>query len=111
MTPVTAALRKLALAATPGPWKMDKSRRVLGPAFDGSYRSICDQVRGGSPESADANAALIVALSPERVLLLLDLIDAAHAMRECDWQNTVARVHAEQAYDALRAKLDEGMPE
>lgn len=46
---------------TAGPWKLDGSRRVLGKAFDDSYKSIVDQVRGGSPETADANARLIAA--------------------------------------------------
>ena len=99
-------LERLARAATPGPWKLDKSRRVLGPAFDGSYRSICDQVRGGSPEAADANAALIAALSPERIIAILDVIEAAQEMRHYDRSNMTKVWEAEEAFDAALSKLE-----
>ena len=46
---------------TPGPWTLDQSRMVLGPCFTGELKSICDKVRGGSPEQAQANARLIAA--------------------------------------------------
>lgn len=45
---------------TPGPWRRD-GRAIEARAFDGSWRYICDKVRGGSPESSDANAHLIAA--------------------------------------------------
>lgn len=44
---------------TARPW-VREGRTILGKAFDGSLRIIC-QVSGGSPESADCNARLIEA--------------------------------------------------
>jgi hypothetical protein len=49
---------------TRGPWTIGPRREILGQAFDDSARNICDKVRGGSPEAADANARLIAA-APE----------------------------------------------
>ncbi len=46
---------------TKGPWKIGPRRSVIGLAFDGSEKNICDQVRGGSPDAANANARLIAA--------------------------------------------------
>ena len=45
---------------TPGPWLNDH-RVILGRAFDGSHKNICDRVRGQTPDAADANACLIAA--------------------------------------------------
>ena len=55
-----AELRGLLEKATPLPWLL-QGRTINGRDFTGAWRYICDQVRGGSPEAADANAALIVA--------------------------------------------------
>lgn len=52
---------------TPGPWLAkygmlgDGDRSVYARAFDGSQKYICERVRGGSPEEAEANARLIAA--------------------------------------------------
>ena len=60
---------------TPGPWLAKfgllggGDRSVYGRAFDGSFKYICDRVRGGSPEQAEANARLIAAAP--------DLLEAA----------------------------------
>lgn len=68
---------------TPGPWMM-LGREVLGPAFDGTYRSICDRVRGGSPEQADSNVRLIAA-APELLAACAALVGVIDRKpdREC----------------------------
>ena len=93
----TDELRKLARAATPGPWgrwnrDATRVRRYFGTS---GYDDICQASTG-------ENAAYIAALSPERVLAMIAVIEAAMAMRrEIDnpWCLT-------EAYDALRAKLE-----
>lgn len=60
------------MSHTPGPWTM-VGREIFGNAFDQSARLICDRVRGGSPQAADANARLIAA-APEMLAVLKDII-------------------------------------
>ena len=75
-------LRKLALAATPGPWKCEYHNA------DGDY---------------------IAALSPERVLAMIAVIEAAKAMRDAyvkAWRTDDPLPKSVAAFDAERAKLE-----
>ncbi len=66
---------------TPGPWRVGSLRSVMGRAFDGSEKNICDFVRGGSRHAAEANARLI-AKAPELYDQIKELREAlAGAMR------------------------------
>lgn len=51
-------------AHTPGPWKLQATRTVLGKCFTGEWKEVVSRVRGGSPGEADANTRLIAA-APE----------------------------------------------
>lgn len=80
-------LRKLAEAATPGPWHI----HVAGDEEIGIVRTI-ETERGlevaiattgdVSDEQEARNAAYFSRLSPDRVLAMLDVIEAAMAMRK-----------------------------
>lgn len=82
-------LRKLAEAATPGPWRMWLSGaafRVTTPAMDNHplQAYVCkgswwagDSVERPGKNQAIQNGAYIAAASPKVVLALLDEIDAA----------------------------------
>jgi len=77
MTDTLAHLESLARAATPGPWgrwnrDATRVRRYFGTS---GYDDICQASTG-------ENAAYIAALSPESVLALLAVIEAAKAMRD-----------------------------
>ena len=74
MTTLTE-LRALALAATPGPWVSKWYEGDDFPMIKLSNDTINDITRR---EDAD----YIAALSPERVLQLLDVIEAAKALRD-----------------------------
>lgn len=69
---------------TPGLWTIGPRREIFGQAFDSSARQICDKVRGGSPEAADANARLIAA-APELYKACRDYMDWLERVpdREC----------------------------
>lgn len=56
------------------PWRRDgKTRRAVeARAFDGSWRFICEKIRGGTKEEAEANVKLIVA-SPELLVTMIDV--------------------------------------
>ena len=78
---ITPELRALALAATPGKW-------AVSPATSSYFgvRTVCGRmlftsIIRSSQEEAQANAAYIAALSPERVLAMIAVIEAAMAMR------------------------------
>lgn len=77
-------LRKLAQAATPGPWLC--SEEIEG-------RHITDQ-----------DAVYIAALSPERVLALVECVRASKAARMMNTDETIATL------DAELAKLEESCP-
>ena len=102
-------LKRLARAATPGPWTLEPS----DPQQPSRYVRTCgyDPKAMESPTSIrclnDGDSSYIAALSPERVLLLLELIDAADAMRErCRYEGAGQLFNAAKPYDALRAKLE-----
>jgi hypothetical protein len=80
---------------TPGPWTLGASREILGRAFDGSARNICDTVRGGSPEAAEANARLIAA-APEmldalKAVLKIESMDARGVRFSFDFNSPLAK--------------------
>ena len=101
----TTDLEQLARAATPGPWVasdpedsdgkfawVDNDKRDFG--------SMCTVYATSCPESPLANAAYIAALSPERVLALLAVIEAAKAYRNRPNSAT------EDEFDYALEKLD-----
>lgn len=65
---------------TPGPWTM-VGREIFGQAFDQSARLICDKVKGGSPESADANARLIAA-APDLLAVVRRFVQLYDGVRD-----------------------------
>ena len=74
---LTAPVREIAEKATKGEWRKAPSlsggmRAIEAQAFDGSWKYICDRVRGGNPNEADANAEFIATFHPARVLALLE---------------------------------------
>ena len=100
MTPFIADLKRLALAATPGKW-------AVSPATSSYFgvRTVCGRmlftsIIRSSQEEAQANAAYIAALSPERVLAMIAVIDAAKAYRDSPNAPT------EEALDAALEKLE-----
>jgi hypothetical protein len=81
-----AELESLARAATPGTWAHHSSEsvRICDDAHDSvaGCRTIVEaEVIGYEREQSVANAAYIAALSPERVLAMIAVIEAAKAMR------------------------------
>ena len=98
---ITPELRALALAATPGKW-------AVSPATSSYFgvRTVCGRmlftsIIRSSQEEAQANAAYIAALSPERVLAMIACIEAAK----------LARIHlmgysAFDKFDAALAALE-----
>lgn len=83
-------LKQLAEQATPGPWCMgDSDLPVCNVAVCGGSRQHSTLARMVSPSfvnmSADegiANARYLAALSPERILAMIRVIEAAKRMRE-----------------------------
>lgn len=85
-----AELRRIAQAATPGPWEASENARVIEGQFDGEQTQILQMggVRWPNPdngkneryyEQREANAAHIAAFDPPTVLALLDTLAAARA--------------------------------
>lgn len=80
-----AQLRRLAEAATPGPWRfVPEGDLIVKREPDGGDQMIADtdwnadtvRVRGfGAGLPIDANGEFIAAMSPEVVLALIDLIE------------------------------------
>ena len=100
-------LERLARAATPGPWELDDEFCVYGKheyAPRGiAYVGICRPVDGGRTDGADA--AYIAALSPERVLAIIAVIEAAKAMRDKHDVEVVTDPRV-LAFDAALAALE-----
>ena len=91
-------------AFTKGPWRLDgTSRAVEATAFDGSWKYVCDKVRGGSAEQADTNARLIAA-APEMYEALRYVLDyfEHEAYADATWAE---KWHE---FDALMADIDGG---
>lgn len=71
---------------TKGPWKRTTSpsgdgRSIEAQAFDGSWKFICDKVRGGTPEQAEANAQLIAA-APDLLEVVRALVHVSEHPRD-----------------------------
>jgi len=96
-----ADLKRLALAATPGPWATSPATSSYFGVRTTCGRMLYTSIIRGSQEEAQANAAYIAALSPERVLQLLDVIEAAKAMR--DYAGVMPGAYV---FDAALAALD-----
>ena len=105
-----ADLKRLALAATPGPWATSPATSSYFGVRTTCGRMLYTSIIRGSQEEAQANAAYIAALSPERVLQLLDVIEAAKAMGNYDRSNMTAVWEAEEAFAAALAALDKDRP-
>lgn len=54
---------------TKGPWRVDMPDSVEAQAFDGSWKWVCQKVRGGNVDEREANLSLI-ASAPELYRLL-----------------------------------------
>ena len=97
----TTDLRRLALAATPGPWRVilpgdvewAERRKYRCVAFDPK-----DDAGYTTAPLLPADARLIAAASPAVVLALLDVVDAA--------QDTVSDIDGVYALDHALAALD-----
>jgi len=108
-------LRALALAATPGPWYWDADVCAYDHEQEAPWlvnwrgkKVLYGQIDCDNSASAD----LIEALSPERILALLDVIEAAKAMRggiaECSEKiaGTCQCCHQLRRFDAALAALE-----
>ncbi|PZM88850.1 MAG: hypothetical protein DIU79_16255 [Actinobacteria bacterium] len=93
-------LRRIAEAATPGPWWVDgwEARTKDGDRF---IASIAPAFQGASPDAScwevDANIQHIAAFDPTTALELLDALTAARAETE-RWR---------EKYEALKAGIEE----
>lgn len=99
-------LKRLAEAATPGPWfawgpEPSATINPEGAMFvQGPKRMYVDRAPGMRAE----DAIYIAALSPELVLALIACVEAAKAMREDLWAENSRR----EAFDAALSALEEG---
>ena len=110
----TDDLRALALAATPGPWRLVPPDPTEAPMWsicepdEKAFGSIADCYNYADAQD-EANATYIAALSPERVLAMIAVIEKAKAMRErCRYEVAGQLRGAACAFDAALAEL-EGM--
>jgi hypothetical protein len=101
--PNLTELRRLAEAATPGPWKWDGDVCAYDSEQEAPWllgnrdrRVLYGKIRCDNSWTAE----LIAACSPERIIAMLDVIAAADAMRE----SCVLDI---PVYDATRARLEE----
>ena len=79
MTPaLVAELRRLAEAATSGPWRVN-SRAVEGPEDDDGYSSVVAYVEDEHTDEWAANVRYLAAVSPDVVLGLLAALELARA--------------------------------
>lgn len=95
-------LRKLAEAATPGPYFVGNDAAEDAPDHTNSGLSMVDTGRTEDWPIArlceTPSANLIAALSPERILAMLDMIEAADGL---------PALCRSSAYDAARKRLSE----
>ena len=86
-------LRRLAQAATPGPWyATGKLTRYVEARIDGGLIqevAACGPTKadGGYGPQQEANARLIAAANPAAISELLDRLEAAESTRRDDYQN------------------------
>lgn len=84
----TGALRKVAEAATPGPWRWwvtVSGARIAGRPTDGSTNFVCDVLLPERAVSYESNARHIAAFNPETAIALLDRIAALEAENAKLW--------------------------
>ena len=116
MTIDTNELRRLAQAATPGPWYVTgKLTRYVEALIDGGLIqevAACGPTKadGGYGPQQEANASLIAAANPATISELLDRLeaaesDAAHQKALADSALRVAK-RWEEKCNALRAKVE-----
>ena len=116
MTIDTNELRRLAQAATPGPWYVTgKLTRYVEARIDGGLIqevAACGPTKadGGYGPQQEANASLIAAANPATISELLDRLeaaesDAAHQKALADSALRVAK-RWEEKCNALRAKVE-----
>ena len=109
MTIDTKELRRLAQAATPGPWYVTgKLTRYVEARIDGGLIqevAACGPTKadGGYGPQQEANARLIAAANPATISELLDRLEAAE--KERDW-NAERIEDAIEELTALRAKIE-----
>ncbi len=110
----TTELRRLAEAATPGPWSLHpiSSTAVIGAA--GYVVAACGGYSSNSRDSGEllselsANAKLIAAANPQTMQALLDVVDAAERLMR---PGGIIPINPASIYDtseimALRSALD-----
>ena len=109
------ALRALARAATPGPWEVfDPRQSITVIATDTKYGaiSICTVSINTRHDEGRHNRDYIAACSPDRIIALLDRIEAmelvivaaSHALRSYQYGNGSPEL-AQSAADAIDAAI------
>lgn len=88
-------LRALADAATPGPWKVDRTAESLDVTGEHGVATIWVHLAGAMTMGDDAarevqdraltDARLIAALGPDAARLLADAMDTLYYLRDIDW--------------------------
>lgn len=99
MTP--AELRRIAEAATPGPWELDKCDNrvhvdyVRAPNDENLIAPIC------SVSSPGPNAEFIATFNPQKVLEMIDQIEASKSLIEDCWDRLAAveKLHEREEVD------------
>lgn len=113
-------LRRLAQAATPGPWYVTgKLTRYVEARIDGGLIqevAACGPTKadGGYGPQQEANARLIAAANPATISELLDRLEAAEkecdAATKCTDMLALALNTSNHERDALRAKMERQEP-
>ena len=102
-------LRRLAQAATPGPWyATGKLTRYVEARIDGGLIqevAACGPTKadGGYGPQQEANASLIAAANPATISELLDRLEAAE--KECDALRAAVR-HEADCVEACKAEVE-----
>ena len=108
MTDSLVDLKRLALAATPGPWKWDGDVCAYDHEQEAPWliNERGKKVLYGQIDCDNSwSAELIAALSPERVLAMIAVIEAAEAMRELGVE--ISRRCIEPPYMSEKAAVNE----
>jgi Ead/Ea22-like protein len=108
-------LRRLAEAATPGPWQVINGhypgfREIEGPSFQVSIVMSATNLTFSDGTQRETDAGFIAAANPQTILELLDKIDQLQA--DCEkFKNQTFKAQAEyrtlsEAYSQLQAERD-----
>lgn len=109
MTIDTNELRRLAQAATPGPWYVTgKLTRYVEARIDGGLIqevAACGPTKadGGYGPQQEANARLLAAANPATISELLDRLEAVE--KECDALRAALR-HEADCVDACKSEIE-----